>query len=131
MLLLQLATTGAALATPAKVKGVVSFEFEGVLWPREAVRKGTRSEIQGFLRQRLREDGSSAFEPQDVNERFDTLLTSGSEFGFMQPGILTIAREAIAMASAGSGVEDAQLEEIKVEALSRCCLKAHSMSFFT
>lgn len=100
-------------SVPAAPRAVVSFEFDGIFWDGYKVRSGVRSEIQGFLRERL-----SCTEPIDIQEQFEKLKQQGAEFGMMSPGILPVMREALRAAAVGSGMEQDREQEVLTEALA-------------
>ena len=112
------ALAGSPFAAP---RGIISFELEGVMYDRELVRSGAGSELEGFLRGRLRSD---KFEPGDAYAELDALLKRGEEFGFSLPGVANLQREALLACCLNSGLDDAAQQEVADEALSVWC-QAH------
>ena len=104
------ARLAAALAPP---RGVVSFELAGVLWDAQMVRSGVRSEMQTWLRDRLRVARLSHFEPLDLLDEFDSMKSQGEEFGFMMPGILTVQKETLGTIATAAGLDgDAKAQAV-------------------
>ena len=115
-----LGVAGAALVSVPTPRAVVSFELDDVLWDAKSVRSGARSELQDWLRGRLRPDRQSSFEPMDAYEAFDALKKKGEEFGFMLPGIITVQREALKIVvGTESGLPESEHEDVANEALAQ------------
>jgi len=114
MLLLTHLTT---VLSAGSLRGVVSFELDGVLWDSALVRAGCRTELQDFLKSRLSVSTLSSYEPLDVYDEMDALRKQGAENGFMLPGIQTVQVEALRLAISGSGLTEEEQKAIASDAL--------------